>query len=80
MQKKKGRVWKEKSAYRSTGLPPDRAPTDLRQGSVERSVQSLRAAHFFFFWSLLCEDGRDPLPTNERSSFRKLLRTFATAP
>ena len=57
MQKKKGRVGKEKSAYPSSS-PFDRAS----QNTAERGVHSLRAANFFFFWSLLYEDGRDPLP------------------
>ena len=53
--------------------------------AAERRARSLRlrAAHFFYFFNLklaLRRRSRPPSPSNERSSFRKLLRTFATAP
>ena len=67
--------------FRNVGLAPlDRPQVDLQQGPAERSARSLRAADFFFLKLALRKRSRPPPPPNARSSFRKLLRTFATAP
>ena len=53
-------------------------------GPAERSAQSAQLFFFFFFFffleALFAITVETPSPPNERSSFRKLLRTFATAP
>ena len=49
---------------------------------AERSARSLRAAQYIyiFFEACFAKTVETPSPSSERSSFRKLLRTFATAP
>ena len=67
--------------FRNVGLAPlDRPQVDFQQGPAERSARSLRAADFFFFEACFAKTVETPSPPNARSSFRKLLRTFATAP
>ena len=66
--------------FRNVGHAPlDRPQVDLQQGPAERSARSLRAADFFFE-ACFAKTVETPSPPNARSSFRKLLRTFATAP
>ena len=74
--------------FRNVGPAPlDRPQVDLQQGPAERSARSLLAVYvqLFFFFFEACfaktvETPSPPPPPNVRSSFRKLLRTFATAP
>ena len=62
--------------------PLDRPQVDLQQGPAERSGVHIVYVqlNIYIFLKLALRKRSRPLPPNERSSFRKLLRTFAKAP
>ena len=71
--------------FRNVGPAPlDRPQVDLQQGRAERSGAHVEVVYvqlnIFFFEACFAKTVETPSPLNERSSFRKLLRTFATAP